>query len=136
MEKVLVIVERAEDGTYNVYCKDCPAFFGCGDTLDEAKKDMLETVRLTKEEVGKGKAVFWPEWLDEEYEFEYKFDIADLLKHYAGIITPTALGRLSGINSKQVWNYMHGVARPRKKQIEKLQAGLHRLGEELSSITL
>ncbi len=136
MRKVLVMVEIAGDGTYNVYCKDCPVFFGCGDTLDEAKENMLETIRITKEEVGKSKAAFWPEWLDDEYSLEYKFDIADFLRHYAGIITPTALGRLSGINPKQVWNYMHGVARPRKKQIAKLQAGLHRLGEELTSISL
>ncbi len=136
MEKVQVIVQRAEDGTYNVYCDSCPIFFGCGGTLDEAKRDMIETIRITKEEVGRGKAAFWPEWLDGEYSFEYKFDIADLLKYYAGIITPTALGRLSGINPKQVWNYMHGVAKPRKKQIAKLEAGLHRLGEELTSISL
>ncbi len=136
MEKVQVMVERAEDGTYNVYCSDCPMFFGCGGTLDEAKRNMIETIRLTKEEVGKEKAAFWPEWLDWEYSFDYKFDIADLLKYYAGIITPTALGRLSGINPKQVWNYMHGVAKPRKKQIAKLEAGLHRLGEELTSISL
>ncbi len=136
MEKVLVMVEIAGDGTYNVYCKDCPVFFGCGDTLDEAKENMLETIRITKDEVGKGKAAFWPEWLDGEYSLEYKFDIADFLRHYAGIITPTALGRLSGINPKQIWNYMHGVAKPRKKQIAKLQAGLHRLGEELTSISL
>ncbi len=136
MKKVLVMVERAKDGTYNVYCNDCPVFFGCGDTFDDAKNDMIETIRMTKEEVGKAKAAFWPKWLDEEYTFDYKFDIADFLKYYAGIITPTALGRLSGINPKQVWNYMHGVAKPRQKQIDKLQAGLRRLGEELTSITL
>ncbi len=136
MEKILVTVERAEDGTYNVYCKDFPVFFGCGETVDEAKGNMLETVRITKEEVGKNDAAFWPQWLDGEYSFEYRFDIMDLLKYYAGIITPTALGRLSGINPKQVWNYMHGVAKPRQKQIEKLQKGLHRLGQELSSISL
>ncbi len=136
MEKVQVMVEMAVDGTYNVYCNDYPIFFGCGGTLDEAKKNMIETIRITKEEVGKEKAAFWPDWLDAEYSFDYKFDIADLLKYYAGIITPTALGRLSGINPKQVWNYMHGVAKPRKKQIAKLEAGLHRLGEELTSISL
>ncbi len=136
MVKVLVIVVRADDGTYNVYCDDCPVFFGSGDTLDEAKRNMIETVRITREDVGKEKAAFWPEWLDGEYSFDYKFDIADLLEYYAGIITPTALGRLSGINPKQVWNYMHGVAKPRRKQIAKLEAGLHRLGEELASISL
>ncbi len=136
MEKILVSVERTEDGTYNVYCKDCPVFFGLGDSIDEAKGNFLETIRITKEEIGREDALEYPEWLDGEYVFDYKFDIVDLLQYYAGIITPTALGRVSGINPKQVWNYMHGVARPRQKQINKLQEGLHRLGKELCSISL
>lgn len=70
MEKISVIIERAEDGTYNVYCTDYPVFFGLGKSIDEAREDMLETIRLTKE-VGKEKAAFWPEWLDGEYSFDY-----------------------------------------------------------------
>ena len=103
MEKIKVIIDRAKDGTYNVYCEDTPSFFGMGDTIDEAKAEMLESIRITKEEIGKDHAAIWPDWLDKDYEFEYKFDVQGLLEYYEGIITPTALGKLAGINTKQMW---------------------------------
>lgn len=131
MEKVRVIVDRAKDGTYNVYCEETPSFFGMGDTIEEAKAEMLESIRITREEIGREAAAVYPDWLDGEYEFEYKFDVQGLLEYYTGIITPTALGKLSGINPKQIWNYMHGVAKPRKAQIEKIETALHKLGHEL-----
>ncbi len=135
MEKVKVMIDRAADGTYNVYCEDSPVIFGMGDTIEEAKADMLETVRLTKEELGRESAAVYPDWLDKDYEFEYQFDVQGLLEYYAGIITPTALGKLAGINPKQMWNYMHGVSKPRKAQIQKIETALHRLGRELLNTT-
>ncbi len=135
MEKVKVMIDRAADGTYNVYCEDSPVIFGMGDTIEEAKADMLDTVRMTKEELGRESAAVYPDWLDKEYEFEYQFDVQGLLEYYAGIITPTALGKLAGINPKQMWNYMHGVSKPRKAQIQKIETALHRLGRELLNTT-
>lgn len=55
---------------------------------------------------------------------------------YAGIITPAALERLSGIHQKQLWNYMHGRSKPRKNQVQKIEKALHTLGLELMSIAL
>lgn len=136
MEKVIVVIDRAKDGTYNAYCKECPAFFACGDSIDDAKAELQETIRITKEEIGKEAAAVYPDWLDKEYTLVYNFEVIDFLTYYAGVITPTALGRISGINPKQMWNYMHGVAKPRRAQVEKIQAGLHKLGAELSSISL
>lgn len=135
MEKINVIIDRASDGTYNVYCEQYPEFFGMGDSIEEAKAEMLEGIRLTKEELGKENAAFYPDWLDGEYKFVYKFDVPGLLEYYAGIITPTALGKLSGINPKQIWNYMHGYSKPRKAQIDKIQTAMHKLGDELTSIS-
>lgn len=36
---------------------------------------MLESIRITKEEIGREAAAVYPDWLDGEYEFEYKFDV-------------------------------------------------------------
>ena len=59
-------------------------------------------------------------FLDEEFEVVYKFDTESLLKYYTGVITPAALERLSGIHQKQLWNYLLGRSKPRKKQVEKI----------------
>lgn len=135
MEKVIIKISKAEDGTYTAYCVDCTALFGMGNTVDEAVAELRETLRLTKEEIGKENAAFYPEWLDREYEFTIRWDIEDMLTYYAGIITPAALGRISGINPKQIWAYMHGKSKPRKAQTEKIESALHKLGSELMSAT-
>lgn len=96
---------------------------------------MEETLRLTREE-GRNGAVFYPEWLDNEYVFATHWEVMSLLEYYSGIITPTALGRLSGIHPKQIWSYMHGLTKPRKKQVQKIEQALHRLGKELVNTSL
>lgn len=122
------------DGFYSAYCNDHPALFGSGNTPAEAIDELKETLRLVKEE-GRETSLFYPDWLDDEYEFQVQWNVEDLMAYYAGIITPSALGRLAGINPKQVWSYMHGNSRPRKAQMEKMQSALQRLGQELIHIS-
>ena len=136
MKKVKVIIDRVSDSGYQAYCADDPMLFGAGESVEQARDEMMETIRIIKEELGKNASLIYPEWLDEDYCFEYKFDVPSFLTYYSGIITPTALGKLSGINSKQIWNYMHGVSKPRRAQVEKIEKALHRLGAELISLSL
>lgn len=135
MKKIVnVRISMAKDGTYSVYSEDCPALFGMGNTIPEAKKEFLETVGLTRS-IGKESALCWPEWLDDDCEFEYRCDVVDFLNYYAGVITPAALGRISGINPKQIWNYMHGKSKPRRAQVDKIENALHKLGSELMNVS-
>ena len=124
-------MSRAVDGTYYVYLEIYPVILGMGDNVISAKENFLETIRLTEEEIGKDSALSYPEFLDGEYEIQYKYDVQGFLEYYSGIITPTALGKLSGINTKQMWNYMHGVSKPRRIQVEKIESALHKLGADL-----
>ena len=130
MKKVHINICVAKDGFYSAFCDDNPALFGSGDTPEDARKELEETLRLTKE-TGKEQAFIYPDWLDDEYEFVVHWDVQSLLEYYSGIITPTALGRLSGIHPKQLWAYQHGISRPRKKQIDRIGSALHQLGKEL-----
>jgi hypothetical protein len=63
-------------------------------------------------------------------------DVKSLLEYYEGIFTKAGLERLTGINQKQLWHYAKGISRPRRSQAEKIEKALHRLGAELSSISL
>ena len=130
MKRVDITVCRATDGTYSAYCNEHPALFGMGDTAAKAKRELEETLRQTKED-GKEVALFYPEWLDAEYEFFTHWDVRTMLEYYSGIITPTALGHLAGIHPKQLWSYLHGYTKPRKKQVAKIENALHQLGKEL-----
>lgn len=66
MTTISVVVDMAEDGTYNTYCSDFPTIFGMGDTIEDAKADLLESLRILKEEIGKDNALLYPDWLDSD----------------------------------------------------------------------
>ena len=109
MRKVDIIMSVGADGFYSAYCSDHPALFGGGNTPAEALDELRETLRLVKQD--------------------------GRMTYYAGIITPAALGRLSGINPKQIWAYMHGVSKPRKAQLQKMESALQQLGRELMHVS-
>jgi hypothetical protein len=110
-------------------------FTGMGDSLESAKQNMLEQMEFFKE-TSKEDGYQYPSFLDTEFEMVYKFDTQSLLEYYSGVITPSALERLTGINKKQLWSYLHGRSKPRRAQVDKIEKALHTLGNELSSISL
>jgi predicted RNase H-like HicB family nuclease len=42
----VVIIERADDGSYSAYVPDLPGCVSCGDSVDEVKKLIQEAVRV------------------------------------------------------------------------------------------
>lgn len=133
MKILSAIIEKTEDG-YSVYAEN-ELFSGMGDTSEKAKKDMVDQISFYVETMKEGGRTY-PEYLDGQYEIVYKFDVQSLLQYYEGIITNSALEKLTGINQKQLWAYAHGKTKPRREQVEKIQKALHALGKELVSLSL
>lgn len=77
-----------------------------------------------------------PEELQGDYELVFKMDVRSLLEFYSGIFSKAGLERITGINQKQLWHYASGGRNPRPEQSLKLEKALHKLGEELLSISL
>jgi hypothetical protein len=72
----------------------------------------------------------------EDYELEYSFSMESLLCFYNGILSRSAIARLSGINEKQLGHYACGRSRPRPQQAAKIVNALHQLGNELLSVSV
>lgn len=134
MTIVDITISIAKDGFYCASCDEYPALFGGGDTPEAAINELKETLRLVKED-GKDLAVLYPDWLDNDYAFQEHWDVETMLRYFSGIITPTALGKLSGIHPKQLWSYMHGRSKPRKAQIAKIEKAVHQHGQQLLNIS-
>lgn len=134
MKTVDIMISIAKDGFYCACCEGYPALFGGGETPEAALDELQETLRLVKED-GKAVALFYPDWLDDDYTFQVHWDVETMLRYYSGIITPTALGKLSGIHPKQLWSYMHGKSKPRKAQVAKIENAVHQLGRQLLNIS-
>lgn len=134
MYTLKIIIERA-DSNYSAYIDGIDGIIATGQTVDEIKTNMIEAITALIEEC-KELGCEIPEELRGEYDFNFKMDVKSLLEFYSGIFSKAGLERITGINQKQLWHYASGNRNPRPEQSMKLESALHKLGEELLSISL
>lgn len=48
MEKLIIIVEKANDGTYSAFVENAEGSYGMGDTLKQAVTEAIEGWELTR----------------------------------------------------------------------------------------
>jgi len=133
MNQIHVILELGKDG-YGVWFEELPHVFGFGETVEAAKSDAKAVLEGYIVALNKCNQPI-PEILLGEYELIYQFDVEALLKYIDGTVTKTALAKAAGINLAQLSHYSSGLKKPRKKQQEKIIAGLHKLGKDLLSVS-
>lgn len=129
-----VSIEKQSDGTYIAYntTGEKVQLIGTGDTVKEAKEDFFNTIEEVKESyVELGDEM--PACLAEDVDFS--FDISSLFEYYS-MLNVSALGRYLGINDSLMRQYRNGSAKISDKQLEKIEAGIHRLGSELAALRL
>ena len=129
MKTVEVIVEYAGKNL-SAYIEGVPVIT-VGNDLREIEHNMREAIELYLEDNPNP-----CELLKDDYDMKFRIDTATFLNYYSGIFTKAALSRITGINERQLWHYAAGVHKPRKKQAEKIQNGIHSLTKELESISL
>ena len=104
-------------------------------TMEKLKKDFVESLRLHIEGCIRDGDIL-PEYLVKgEYEPDYILDTAALLRDAEEYTTMAAISRASGINQKQLSHYASGLKHPRSTQIERIKAGLHRIGSQLLALS-
>lgn len=129
-----VKIEKQSDRSYIAYniTGESVTLIGTGDTVKEAKEDFnnsLTEVKASYENLGDK----IPECLNEEMEFQ--FDLTSLFEYYS-MLNVSALGRYLGINDSLMRQYKSGSAQISDRQLEKIEAGIQRLGSELASLRL
>lgn len=132
MEKILMIIEKSKD-FYDAYSENCDGIYAAGNTLDEVKNDVEKAIELIKKNLPEEK---WPKQINGEYEIEWKFDVPSFLEYFKDYISLSGLEKITGINQKQLSNYLNHRSKPRKKQVERISQGLRKFASELLSITL
>lgn len=133
MRKLKIIIERGKDN-FGAYAEDdVLGVWGAGDTVEEAKQSVLNSIKHTKE-CNKPENV--PAILKGKYEIVWHFDAESLLKYYKGILSGTGIEKITGINHKQINHYATGKKKPRPAQLKKIESALHKLGRELLAVEL
>lgn len=103
-------------------------------TLKGLKKDFQESLQFHIEGcLQDGDNL--PEWLTSgKYELDYILETSALLHRLDGILTRSAIARVSGINERQIGHYASGYRTPRPQQREKIINGIQAISRELASV--
>ena len=133
MKQVNVILELGKDG-YGVWFEELPNVFGFGETVEDAKADAKAAIEGYVVALNRCNQPI-PKIIQGEYELVYQFDAEALLKYIDGTVTKTALAKASGINVTQLSHYSSGLKKPRKEQRKKIISGLHRIAQDLLSVS-
>jgi len=102
-------------------------------TLDGVKKAyaeslmwQLEAMRTDGDEI--------PVIFQGDYQLEFELNTQALLHYFEGILTRSALARVTGINERQLGHYATGHRNPRPAQRKKIIEGIHKIGNEFNSV--
>jgi hypothetical protein len=75
------------------------------------------------------------EWLvSGDYQIEYKLETSALIHSLDGIITRSAIARVTGINERQIGHYALGIRNPRPEKRKQIIDGIHQISRELASV--
>lgn len=134
MENIIVEIGFV-DGNYSAHLPELPGCVTVGSSLKEIEDNMMAIVPFHLEGQKESGGMV-PDAFNRPYKFIYKLSIEAMINYYSGIFTKAALSRITGINERQLWHYAAGLRKPRPQQRKRIEEGLHRLGEELISLTL
>lgn len=132
MEKIIMVIEKSSD-YYGAYSENCDGIYASGKNVEAIKADTLEAIQLIKKNLPKNR---WPAQIKGDFEIEWKMEIPSFLEYYSSFMSLAGMERMTGINQKQLSNYLNRRTTPRKKQSDRIREGIHRFAEELLSITL
>lgn len=131
--EVIVKIGKTEKN-YAAVVEGLDGFVCTAETMAELKKEVREGIEFHLAGLREDNDPV-PEIFSKPYRLVYKWSIESLLMYYKGVLTLSALERITGINQAQLGHYAAGRSIPRKKQVEKIERSLHHLGEELQSIS-
>lgn len=128
--KTTAIIETGPDGDFDIILSDlkCHGIWGNGETVREAKEDLLNSYReMLDSYTEEGKPI--PEEL-RDLEFEYKYDIASFFNEFKWI-NITALAKVLGMNRSLLHQYKKGNTYISHQQMKRIEAGIHELGRKM-----
>ena len=132
MEKIIMIVGASKD-MLGAYSDNCDGIYAEGESIEEVKAETYKAIEGIKRNLPEER---WPDQIKGEFEIEWKFDVPSFLEYYSGFMSLAGMEKMTGINQKQLSNYLNHRAVPRQKQADRIITGIHRFAHELLSITL
>jgi predicted RNase H-like HicB family nuclease len=131
--KSTAIIEKGKDGTYTIYSDILKSVIhASGNTVAEAKANYAEMLQEAQEIADELNGA--PNELT-GISFVYKYDISSLF-NYFDWLNVSKVAKKIGLNPSLLRHYRRGGTYISERQAAKIEAGLHRLGAELTAILL
>lgn len=134
MANEIIILISASGDSFGACSENCPDIWAAGDTVETCKADTVQAIELIKKNMPRED---WPEPLKAgEYTITWRYDTESFLYYFGSFISLAGMERITGINQKQLWAYMHGRKKPRKAQKEKITNALHSFARDLAAAVI
>ncbi len=102
-------------------------------TLDGVKQELKKALEYSKQVYIEDNEPL-PLCLQGNYQLDFHLQVSALLHSLDGILTRSAIARVTGINEKQLGHYMSGHRKPRPDKRIKIINGIHKIAETLNSV--
>jgi hypothetical protein len=123
-KKIKMTVEKTNTG-FSAY-SDKDSIFTTGSTIPELINNAFEATQLYFE----GENV----QLDHS-DIKFEIDLQQFFKYYK-VLNAKFLAEKIGMNATLLSQYVQGHKKPSEKQANKILAGIHQIGQELSGLNL
>lgn len=123
-KKITMIVEKTDTGFSAYSEKD--SIFTTGITIPELINNAFEAAELYFEE---------EDIKLDHSDLKFEIDLQQFFKYYK-VLNAKFLAEKIGMNASLLSQYVQGHKKPSEKQKEKILAGIHQIGQELSGINL
>ena len=123
-KKITFTVEKTNTG-FSAYANN-QAICTTGRTITELMSNAFEASQLHAEEESV---------TIEHNDLKFEFDFQQFFQYYK-VLNAKFLAEKIGMNASLLSQYVQGHRKPSEKQTEKILAGIHQIGQELSDINL
>lgn len=134
MKKIEVLVEWSGDNFSAGTGAINGTVFATGKTLEDVKKKFVDAFKFHIDgSLTDGDKL--PSYIVKgRYEVDFVLQASAMLHLADGLITRSALSRVTGINEKQLSHYLTGHRKPRAEQNEKIAAGIITINKQINEI--
>ena len=131
MQTITVNIDWEDN--YGAYSEEVSGCVATNKTLEGVKLAYIEALEFHLEGLHKdGDGI--PAVMKGKYRLDFILNVRALLHYFEGVLTRSALSRVTGINERQLGHYITGHRKPRPEQRKKIVEGIHRIGREIDSV--
>ena len=131
--KIDAIIEKGPDGMYSIRSEQHFGnnyFGGYGETVNQAKTDFSDSVDEAMTDA-RAEGIEVPDIVS----VSFKYDLPSFFNDF-DFINASRFAHYAGINESKMRQYKSGTAFPGERTTMKIMAAIHRIGTELSSVSL